>query len=58
MGMGCVGFWVLGRERERETFVAKEGKKNLSPPPLHVHRKKIVNSAIKTTSFAPFIFKE
>jgi hypothetical protein len=32
MGMGCVGFWVLGRERERETVVAKEGKKNLSPP--------------------------
>jgi hypothetical protein len=29
-----LGFWVFGREREMK--VAKEGKKNLLPLPLHV----------------------
>jgi hypothetical protein len=56
-GMSCVRFLGKWRQRERgKKATAKEGKKNLLTLPLRVCRKKMANSAIKTTPFASSFF--
>jgi hypothetical protein len=50
-------FRQVEAERERgKKATAKEGKKNLLTLPLRVCRKKMANSAIKTTPFASSFF--